>query len=130
MNIDLGILLGVFALVGLFSFIYFACKADNAKYAKMLKDDQDWLAAEMKKPLYRIAFYTSGDRYGGYNATSIMEPYNTLEGCNWNIRRTSKSQAESHLAACYERGYFRNTAGDTYPTCNIQTAKIEEVNLG
>jgi hypothetical protein len=123
MYIDLGIQLGIFILSLLCTFIYFACKADNAKYAKMLKDDQDWLAAEMKKPKWRVLFKVSGHSY----CSQIAEPLNSLEGFEWNMRRTSKGLAHAYLTNFYERGYFTDTAGNTYPACNVQMAKLDEV---
>lgn len=37
------------------------------------------------------------------------------------------SWANEHLRECYKRGFFRNKEGRTFPSCNVHSAWVEEV---
>lgn len=117
----ISILLGCGLLVA--SAIYL----DKKELDKKEQADIEWLNNEKLKPKYRIQFIVSMGSSFGPIWTSTFEPANSLAGNPWNIRYTSKSLAEIHLKNSYERSYFMDEAGVTYPVCQVLQAWVEEV---
>lgn len=125
MSNDLAFLAGIIGIISIIvGIVVLACKSDSLKYDKMQKDDEQWLANEMKKPKWRIEFITSD---GKHHYSKEADPYNSLAGSEWNFRHTSKYLASRWLEGAYSRGYFVDGDNTTYPTCNITSAQISEV---
>ena len=101
--------------------IYMSFKQAEREWEENKKADEEWLAAEMKKPKASIEFITLDEVV---HSTGPHEPYLTNPGSNWGYRSDSKSFADRCLAGAYERGYFMDEQRNSYPTCNIKTAKV------
>lgn len=83
---------------------------------------------EMKKPFYRIRFITSD---GNVNFSSDITPAwddRRIRSKNWFWLNTAEMEANKLLKFSYERGFFRDSSDNTYPACNVLTAKIEAVS--
>lgn len=81
---------------------------------------------ECKKPMSFIQFY---DQFGQKHTTDVSYPRYGNEGSKrWFWLNTSKMEAEKLLAYSYERGFFRNKEGTTFPACNIREATVEVVS--
>jgi hypothetical protein len=86
------------------------------------KQDLLWLFDELDKPKYCIEFKTVYDKQ--LHTSISFLPFNTNAGGEYNRRTTSKQAAERYLQICYERGYFENYGGTTFPCCQIASAKV------
>lgn len=83
---------------------------------------------EMEKPFYRIRFVTSD---GNVNFSADITPAwddRRIRSKNWFWLNTAEMEADKHLKFSYERGFFRDSNDNTYPACNVLTAKIEVVS--
>lgn len=118
---------GVLLILGFFCLIpisFFASLAEDRRRERedKVKNDE-FLAAERAKPRCAIKFTSVGQN----NAMVIggFEPYvEYYYPRYWH--HTSRDVAESHLEACYKRGYFRAANGSTVPSCNITEAFVTE----
>ena len=43
---------------------------------------------------------------------------------SFSFWQTAEDIAKGHLDACYYRGYFKDSDGNTYPVCNIKKAWV------
>jgi len=88
--------------------------AEKAKKEKFLEE-------EGKKPKWVVSFVVNGE-------TKRSKPEEPTAFWGWDeyVLRTSKREAQRLLEAFYERTYFTDSEGVTYPACNVQSARIEE----
>lgn len=105
-----------------FLLLYFLHKKETKEWEQRRLKDKTWLDEEMAKPMYFVEFQLLS---GEIKKTSKYRPWQTCAGGNWNIKRTSEGSANSSLERDYERGYFTDEYGVTYPACNVKSAVVK-----
>lgn len=119
-------MIGLIAIILFFVSIpvafYLEYKSDLKEWGKRESDDNAWLAQEMTKPRYFIEFELVS---GEVKKTSKHQPWQTCAGSDYNFQRTSESSAKASLERDYERGYFTDENGVTYPACNVKSAVVK-----
>lgn len=126
MNDIIGILLGL-ALLGCVLAIpvgmYLTMKQCEREWNERKLSDEKWLEEQLKAPKYSIEFITLDDQI---HTTGPHIPYVTMPGSDWGYRSKSKDFADRCLGGAYERGYFMDEARNSFPTCNVKSAKVVE----
>lgn len=122
---DTGLILSLLVFFGLIISVpilfIMEVRSDHRKTVVQVEKDNASLAEEMQKPMSIIVFTTLDDVV---HHTSAYNPYFTLPGSRWALLTTSKSAANKGLTLSYERGYFMDESCNTFPTCNIKSAKV------
>jgi len=108
------------AFVGM---IYFTHKKSQREWAEEEAKDLAWLAAELEKPMFSIEFITLD---GEKHTTGPHKPYSSTPGSKWGYNSTSKDFADRCLRNAYERGFFMDEERNSFPTCNVKSAKVVE----
>ncbi len=106
----------VIIFIGAFYYDYF--RFSKEEKAKIKKSNEEF-EAELKKPPYIIEFQTA-ERV---NRSTEIKAYRFWDDSQCS---TAKSMAEHELKRSYERGYFTDSEGMTYPVCNVVWARIKE----
>ena len=121
-----GILLGL-ALVGcILAFpimIYLSMKQSEKEWNERKVKAEQWLVEELAKSMYVIEFITLDDVT---HTTGPHKPYYDSPGSRWAFKSTSKDFADRCLTGAYERGYFMDESRNSFPTCNVKSAKVVE----
>lgn len=110
-------------IIALFIWAYRgSIKQDEIYKAEFESKYQD----ELQKPMYKIAFKTKFDNETRY--TNSIKPRKIGDGSGMSMSwiGTSYERAERLLSLSYERGYFKDSEGITYPACNIVRAEVVE----
>jgi hypothetical protein len=79
---------------------------------------EQWLEKQRKQPKSVVQFVSGKTEY----RSKPLEPEIWYLGHNVHI--TSESKAITLLHRCYERGYFEDEQGRTYPVCNVECAEV------
>jgi hypothetical protein len=119
-----GILLGLALLGCILAFpigIYLSVKSDQKEWNERKLKGEQWLADELLKPMYSIEFITIDDKV---HTTGPHKPYFDSPGSRWGFKSTSKDFADRCLGGAYERGYFMDEERNSFPTCNVKSAKV------
>lgn len=93
---------------------------DHKANLKEERTQLDWLKQQESLPKYKIRFEIRGDGTE-IKMTKSFSP--EILGYLW---LTSKELAENNLEVSYERGYFLDHEGISYPVSNVKNARIVE----
>lgn len=112
-------------ILGLIIALFIWAYRCNIKQDEVYKDEFDsrW-KNELQKPMYKIEFKTQFDNT--IRITNSIKPIRFGDGSGMSWIDTSYERAERLLYTSYERGYFKDSEGVTYPACNILYAEVVE----
>ena len=113
-------ILAFLAVIGGFCYINVL---DDKEYKKRLESDQLKLVLEECKPKCYVEFRLQN---GDVVRTDSFKPKNSNEGNPYNHLYTSYELASTHNKYCFERGYFKDKDGLTYPVCEVKYSKVVE----
>ncbi len=114
------ILGSIFALLFV-AFPFWVIREDRRQWRESVEADKKWLKAQEQLPKYQVSFTLMT---GTVKKTRLFNPLNTNPGSDFNMRVTSMEAALEALAIYYERGYFSDEEGPTYPLCQVASAAI------
>jgi len=104
-------------LFGILIAAYYTDKKDK----KEDKLNSDWLSNEKNKRKWYVKFTTID---GEIKTTGKANPTIDKFGSYYAIRQTSNDNARQALKFMYERGYFNDQDGVSYPACNVKSAQV------
>lgn len=114
--------IGSIVLIAIGIMAYLDVKNIGIEWNKKEKEDKEWLEKEMKNPKYAVYFeLVDGKVLFG----DTLDPYNTCPGSEWNFRYASEELAKRRMLLSYEKGYFTDVEGNTYPVCSISRAFVQ-----
>lgn len=85
------------------------------------KERDQWLREEEQKPRSYVEFTLKN---GEVKRTGSFEPYSIDPGSKFNISMSSYQRAARHNQLSFERGFFEDILGNSYPVSNVENSKI------
>ena len=116
-------LLSIFTLLAMVGITFYFSKLDDKEYEKRLENHRVKLALEESKPRCYVEFRLQN---GDVMRTDAFDPKNSNEGSDYNHLYTSYELASIHNKNCFERGYFKDKDGLTYPLCEVKYSRVVE----
>jgi hypothetical protein len=116
--------MGIFIIIAVVAVVCYvwADAHDERQRAKYLEEDSAFLEKnENKEALVKFQDLDMNTHtYGPFEA------FISRWG-EYSVHDTAKQRAETYLENCFERGYFKNNEGKSFPSCNVKRAWVEEI---